>query len=277
MSTADKLNKLLETKQAIKQAIINKGVEVADDTVFADYPGKIESIMSEGVDPYYEYLWNGATNYNTNYFYLFQSYSGSELDVSGLDTSNAITMMYMFYNCKTLTELDLSNFDTRNVTIMESMFKECTNLTAVNISSFNTSKVTIMDSMFSGCNKLAQLDVSHFDMTNVTDISSMFYGCRALTSLDCSAWDISKITGNYDLGSAFNYCTSLVDFYPPQNINAPMDISGSIALSHDSFVRILNNLMTVTSTKKLTLGSKNLAKLSDDEKQIATSKGWTLA
>ena len=44
MSTADKLNKLLETKQAIKQAIIDKGVGVSNDTVFAEYPAKINAI-----------------------------------------------------------------------------------------------------------------------------------------------------------------------------------------------------------------------------------------
>ena len=47
MSTADKLNKLLETKAAIKKAIINKGVDVADDTVFADYPAKIDAIEAD--------------------------------------------------------------------------------------------------------------------------------------------------------------------------------------------------------------------------------------
>lgn len=48
MSTADKLNKLLETKQAIKQAIIDKGVDVSDDTVFAEYAAKINAIESGG-------------------------------------------------------------------------------------------------------------------------------------------------------------------------------------------------------------------------------------
>lgn len=46
MSTADKLNKLLETKEAIKQAIIDKGGTVGD--VFAAYPAAIQNIQSGG-------------------------------------------------------------------------------------------------------------------------------------------------------------------------------------------------------------------------------------
>lgn len=41
---ADKLNRVLETKNAIKQALINKGVEVSDTDSFESYAGKIDSI-----------------------------------------------------------------------------------------------------------------------------------------------------------------------------------------------------------------------------------------
>lgn len=46
MSTADKLSKLLETKEAIKQAIESKGQTVGD--VFADYPAAIQNIEGGG-------------------------------------------------------------------------------------------------------------------------------------------------------------------------------------------------------------------------------------
>jgi hypothetical protein len=39
---------------------------------------------------------------------------------------------------------------------------------------------------------------------------------------------------------------------------------------------IINNLKETTSTKTLTLGAINLAKLSDEEKAIGVNKGWTL-
>jgi len=67
-----------------------------------------------------------------------------------------------------------------------------------------------------------------------------------------------------------------VDFYPPQNISKAFYIADSQLLSHDSIVRILENLTTVTGSPKLTLGTINLNKLTTDEKAIATDKGWVL-
>lgn len=57
----DKLNYLNDTKQAIKQAIIDKGVSVADTDTFRSYVNKILSIQS-GTTPDYEKLaWSSAT------------------------------------------------------------------------------------------------------------------------------------------------------------------------------------------------------------------------
>lgn len=300
-TTADKLNKLLQTKQTIKQAIIDKGVDVADDTKFADYPSKITAIESGG--SYYETLWNAITNNNTDYSYLFHNYKGLELDVSNLDTSkvtdmynlfyycnnvtkldvskwdtkNVKDMRYVFNNCTSITKLDVSEWDTGNATTMERMFYYCSGLTELDVSNFNTRNVTDIGDIFAYCNKLESLDVSNWDVSKVTDMGGAFQGCRSLTSLDCSSWDISKITGNYYLSKAFDSCDVLVDLYPPKNINAPMDVTYSTALSHDSLMRIINNLMTTTSTKKLTLGATNKAKLADEELAIATNKGWTIA
>lgn len=50
MSIANKLNKLEETKAAIKTAITNKGVEVSDSDTFASYADKINSIPTGGSD-----------------------------------------------------------------------------------------------------------------------------------------------------------------------------------------------------------------------------------
>ena len=52
MAISDKLNYLLETKQAIKQALIDKGQEVADTDTFRSYADKIASIQTENFKEY---------------------------------------------------------------------------------------------------------------------------------------------------------------------------------------------------------------------------------
>jgi len=47
MSLADKLNYLLETKNLIKDAIREKGVEISDTDTFRSYAEKILSIKNE--------------------------------------------------------------------------------------------------------------------------------------------------------------------------------------------------------------------------------------
>ena len=47
----DKLNKLAETKSAIKTAIVNKGVAVSDSDTFASYASKIDAISGGGSTP----------------------------------------------------------------------------------------------------------------------------------------------------------------------------------------------------------------------------------
>ena len=64
-------------------------------------------------------------------------------------------------------------------------------------------------------------------------------------------------------------------------IGQNISFSGSPKLSHDSMIRImalnLKNLIGTGETRTLTLGSTNLAKLTDAEKAMATQWGWTLA
>lgn len=48
LTIPDKLDSINVTKQAIRQAIVNKGVEIPDGTTFYEYAGKIDEISSGG-------------------------------------------------------------------------------------------------------------------------------------------------------------------------------------------------------------------------------------
>ena len=62
-----------------------------------------------------------------------------------------------------------------------------------------------------------------------------------------------------------------------------IDISHLTQLDHSSLLVIINGLYDYVgagssgTTRYIKLGDVNLAKLSDEEKAIATSKGWTIA
>ena len=95
----------------------------------------------------------------------------------------------------------------------------------------------------------------------------MFGGCRKLTTIP--AFDVSKVT---NMDYMFNGCTNLKSILIT-NIGANLDISASTKFEKADLLVILNNLKTVTSTKTLTMGETNLAKLTEEDKAIATNKG----
>ena len=99
----------------------------------------------------------------------------------------------------------------------------------------------------------------------------MFNYCSKLTSVP--QLDTSKGT---DFNNMFSYCSNLtsIGIY---GFTRSIDITPT-ALEHDAIVAFLNQAGTAyNSNQKITMGSTKLALLSDEEKAIATNKGWTLA
>ena len=159
----DKLTYLAGTKDAIKQAIITKGVSVADNDTFRSYASKINDIESGG----------GSATLQDGTKFANSTFTEAQM----FDTSNVTSMSDMFNNCSKLTTVPL--FDTSNVTSMFNAFGRCSSLTTV--PQFNTSKVNDIGTMFSGCSKLTTVPL--FDTSNVTNINYMFNNCSSLTTL----------------------------------------------------------------------------------------------
>lgn len=233
-----------------------------------DMATEIDSIQTgSGGNPMQEVVDNHEGDGKPGAKYLFYNYKGTSLNnvIKTLDFSKVTNMANMFSGCINLTSIPV--FDTSSVTDMSNMFNSCKKLTT--ISQLDTSSVIFMASAFAYCSQLTT--IPQLDTSRVGDMSYMFRNCSNLTSIP--QLDTSNVTSmNY----MFSGCNNLEEIHMT-GMRADFSISSSTKFTESALVEILNNLATVTSTKTLTMGSTNLAKLTDAEKAIATNKGWTLA
>ena len=253
---ADKLTYLSGTKDAIKQAIIGKGVEVSDTDTFRSYADKISSIQTGG----------GTTNIpdGTRFAYsTFTTVSDSIIPYLEQQTS----MDCMFAYCQALKTVPL--FDTSNVNDMYYMFYFCKALQTVPL--FNTTNVTNMGRMFNNCQKLQT--VPQFDTANVTNMQNMFAYCQKLKTVPL--FDTSKVTDMYYM---FSGCSSLINLGGFIGLKQDLDLSSSSLLTPDSIVNVINNAADMTSSPKtLTLHKDVFNKLSEEQIATASAKGWNIA
>ena len=115
-----------------------------------------------------------------------------------LNTSQVITMHYMFGECAQLTSLDLSGFNTSQVDNMSRMFKGCSGLTSLNLSRFDTGNMWYCYSMFSGCSNLTTIYVADgWVLDNDALGGNMFDGCVKLRGGRGTTYDSSHVDKAY--------------------------------------------------------------------------------
>ena len=162
---------------------------------------------------------------------------------------------------------------------LEYFFYNCSNLTSISFpDGFGRTAVNI-GGCFSGCTALTSLTLPDGFGQNATmlvarRIVGCFYNCKALESLHLPSGFGQNANS---LANCFTNCTSLTTITGNPNFKVSLNLSYSKNLTHDSIMVVINGLQTVTTAQTLTLGSTNLAKLTEADKKIATDKGWTLA
>lgn len=199
------------------------------------------------------------------------------VDLSEWNVSNVTTFYGLFDFCSTLQTIDVSKWDTSSATNMAWMFND-NSLKTLDVSNFNTSKVANMFAMFSGCHSLTRIDVSNFNTSNVLDFGRAFsYWDNVCEELNISGLNLTRVTS---IDKAFWYINCKVircDGLQFPNIDmSKIGLKHSTALTVDSVVGLLNALPQSDKGYSFQIGSNNIAKLSDEQKAIATDKGWTL-
>ena len=155
---------------------------------------------------------------------------------------------------------------------------------------FNAANITSMANMFSYY-KGEVIDISDWDTSKVTGIYQAFYDSKTIKHI-IGELDMSNVNAgrySYQSDEAFHGCSNLETIYL-KNIYKNTEMSndncwsinlGDTKVKDECLIYIINELpnlydkgLTATDKIKLTLPPNN--KLTAEQVQVATSKGWTV-
>ena len=233
------------------------------------------------------------TSNGTNFSYAWKNCS-SLTEVPMLDVSNGTNFDWAWAGCSSLTEFPM--LDLSNGTEFGRTWDGCSSLTKFPM--LDVSKGTNFSGAWDNCSSLTEFPM--LDVSNGTGFGSAWYHCSSLTSfpqLDLSsgtnfeqAWNwCSSLTtmpaldlsSGTDFSGAWEYCSSLTTLGGFGAIKESIDLSPCSKLTVDSIMNVITQAADLNSLgitgKTMKFGSTNLNKLTDEQKAVATSKGWTLA
>lgn len=214
MSITDKLQTLKNTKQAIKQALIDKGVEVSDSDNFASYAEKIteittgssdETIAGMSISDIFSVDENGVLNKakKTNLV--------CTANVIGDDALRCIfdgEHQYTHFNNSYLTSVSFPNLTTIDSCGLKETFNYCKNLTSISFPNLTSIGSSGMYRTFFSCQKLTSISFPKLTSIGSCGMQSTFIFCDSLKTINFP--NLTTI-GNYGMSSVFssNFLTSV--------------------------------------------------------------------
>ena len=172
----------------------------------------------------------------------------------GFDTKllRALDLTSYDENMHQIRIIDVSGNDFSNLQSLQMVNVWNSSLKTVNMSNcVFTSKLSTLNYMFQGCGNIETIDFTNCDFSHSDGFVGSF-DSSSLTTINCDGLKLP---------------------------DANMDNTGlslTTKLTVDSIVGLLNALPQSTHNYSFQIGADNIAKLSDDQKAIATNKGWTL-
>lgn len=178
---------------------------------------------------------------------------------------------------------EFTEYTTPNIplVIRQTAFGYMLNLKKLILSNVKKCKGQVFNISWAGANPIEELYILSADTTSgephtISGNARTFAECPKLKKIYLCKDFMFNQYGKNDFYNTAN----MVDFQVEEGFHSlRLDISPSTLFSRETLVNILNNYadMTGKPTVKLTLGSENLEKLTDEDKLIATNKNITLA
>lgn len=212
-----------------------------------------QKVFDAGKDSYWSAIWDCIQNGGNVTFEMTGLFCGSFWNDDTFrpkyDIVPPASSQYLFKGC--------------HITDLKGLLEQCGK-------TFNSSNAVNFYEMFAGSTITR---IPTVDARKASSLGSTFNRCAALKSVDKLI-----VSASTTYQSLFNDCSELEDIVFDGTIGQNFMMYNCDKLTHDSLMSILNCLETKTEgTWTVTLGTTNLAKLTDAEKVIATEKGWTLA
>lgn len=285
MAIADKLQSILDSKNAIKASIEAKGVADVGD-VLADYPSKIASIQSGGggytghadveglkaigwTDDDIEYYQKNGVNWNEEddaYHKVpednialygvvnadnLSEYKDRIVYLPKIDFSGVTDMSSKFKNFYSMVAIPM--LDMSKVTNVYELFANCYSLYCV--SELNLNMCNSMNSMYERCYSIISPPIHNIE--NIASMSSTFINCYSLKKL---SYDVSNVS---NFGFIFDACNSIeyIYFY---GLKSSLKISYTSLLQKDSLLYMINN-EAATEPITITLSAYCYNKYNTDE------------
>ena len=134
----------------------------------------------------------------------------TDIDVTGLVTTNVTTMDNMFNGCSSIENLDLSNLNTAKVTTMQYFLANCSSLKQLptGFTTLDVGKVKTPTYLLQNCSSLENIDLSSMSFPVATTFDYMFYNCSSAKDIKLPTAGSSMKSLNY----TFYGCDSLETF-----------------------------------------------------------------
>lgn len=196
-----------------------------------------------------------------------------------IDTSS-FNLGSLFLNCFNLRRINKDNVvDCSNSTTFSNIFSNCYMLEDVSFINIDEDKSQSWTRAFR-----IDTSVGYFNLKNIsfspkligTSFQYMFYNQQFLENITGEI-DFTKISSATNIALMFYACNNLKEVrFTKESLKYNLQMAQSGSLSLESLQSIIDGLGNVTTTSTLSLNSTAYNKLTEEQKQSATDKGWTI-
>ena len=196
-----------------------------------------------------------------------------------IDTSS-FNLGSLFLNCFNLRRINKDNVvDCSNSTTFSNIFSNCYMLEDVSFINIDEDKSQTWTRAFR-----IDTSVEYFNLKNIsfspkligTSFQYMFYNQQFLENINGEI-DFTKISSETNIALMFYACNKLKEVrFTKESLKYNLQMAQSGSLSLESLQSIIDGLGNVTTTSTLSLNSTAYNKLTEEQKQSATDKGWTI-